>query len=100
MKKIVLLVLAVCLAASLLGGCGGRNTSIGQNQSAGSVTPAQSESPAGKKTMVIGDTTFNSENWEETVDPHRTYNGWRRRDPGALHRHHGAGTLAGKVLGK
>ena len=28
------------------------------------------------KTMVIGDTTFNSENWEETVDPHRTYNGW------------------------
>ena len=28
------------------------------------------------RTMVIGDTTFNSENWEETVDPHRTYNGW------------------------
>ena len=76
MKKIVLLVLAVCLTASLLGGCGGRNTSIGQNQSAGSGTPAQSGSPADKKTMVIGDTTFNSENWEETVDPHRTYNGW------------------------
>ena len=76
MKKIVLLVLVVCLAASLLGGCGGRNTSIGQNQSAGSGTPAQSGSPADKKTMVIGDTTFNSENWEETVDPHRTYNGW------------------------
>ena len=30
----------------------------------------------GKKTMVIGDTTFNAENWEETIDPHRTYNGW------------------------
>lgn len=29
-----------------------------------------------KKTMVIGDTTFNAENWEETIDPHRTYNGW------------------------
>lgn len=28
------------------------------------------------KTMVIGDTTFNAENWEETIDPHRTYNGW------------------------
>ena len=28
------------------------------------------------KTMIIGDTTFNSENWEETVDPHTTYNGW------------------------
>lgn len=26
--------------------------------------------------MVIGDTTFNSENWEETVNPHETYNGW------------------------
>ena len=31
---------------------------------------------ADKKTMVIGDTTFNAENWEETIDPHRTYNGW------------------------
>lgn len=30
----------------------------------------------GPKTMVIGDTTFNAENWEETIDPHRTYNGW------------------------
>ncbi len=29
-----------------------------------------------RKTMVIGDTTFNAENWEETIDPHRTYNGW------------------------
>lgn len=26
--------------------------------------------------MVIGDTAFNAENWEDTVDPHRTYNGW------------------------
>ena len=32
--------------------------------------------PAEGKKMVIGDTTFNSENWEESVDPHRTYNGW------------------------
>ena len=32
-------------------------------------------SAEGKK-MVIGDTTFNAENWEETIDPHRTYNGW------------------------
>ena len=31
---------------------------------------------ADKKTMIIGDTTFNAENWEETIDPHRTYNGW------------------------
>ena len=33
-------------------------------------------SAEGKK-MVIGDTTFNAENWEETIDPHRTYNGWQ-----------------------
>ena len=37
---------------------------------------ATTASAEGKKTMVIGDTTFNAENWEETIDPHRTYNGW------------------------
>ena len=37
---------------------------------------APSAFAADKKTMVIGDTTFNAENWEETIDPHRTYNGW------------------------
>lgn len=61
MKKTLALVLAFVMAVSLLAGCGS--------------TPAK-ETPAAKKTMVIGDTTFNSENWEETVDPHRTYNGW------------------------
>ena len=29
-----------------------------------------------EKSMVIGDTTFNAENWEETINPHVTYNGW------------------------
>ncbi|MBO6127982.1 MAG: ABC transporter substrate-binding protein [Pseudobutyrivibrio sp.] len=29
-----------------------------------------------EKSMVIGDTTFNAENWEETINPHETYNGW------------------------
>lgn len=76
MKKIVLLVLAVCLAASLLGGCGSPQEQEPSGAPGDSATPAQSEAPAGKKTMVIGDTTFNSENWEETVDPHHTYNGW------------------------
>ena len=61
MKKRFSLILSLCLALSLLSACG------------------KGESPSAapsKKTMVIGDTTFNSENWEETVDPHRTYNGW------------------------
>ncbi len=53
MKKALTIILALCLAVSLL-------------------TGAFAEG----KTMVIGDTTFNSENWEETTDPHRTYNGW------------------------
>ena len=61
MRKIISLLLAACLAAALLTGCGGKASEGGT---------------AAKKTMVIGDTTFNSENWEETVDPHRTYNGW------------------------
>lgn len=61
MRKIISLLLTACLAAALLTGCGGK---------------APEGGTAAKKTMVIGDTTFNSENWEETVDPHRTYNGW------------------------
>lgn len=60
MKKKSIFLLAAALVLALLSGCdasGERNTASG-------------------KTLVIGDTTFNSENWEETVDPHRTYNGW------------------------
>lgn len=63
MKKAVSLILAGCLAVSLLTGCGSK-------------TAEATQAPAAKKVMTIGDTTFNSENWEETVDPHRTYNGW------------------------
>ena len=62
MKRAISLILCLCLAFSLLAGCSNK---------AGQANGADS-----KKTMVIGDTTFNSENWEETVDPHRTYNGW------------------------
>ena len=57
-KRALLLLTALSLVLTLLAGCG--NTAP----------------DTGEKTMVIGDTTFNSENWEETVDPHRTYNGW------------------------
>ena len=70
MKKTIAFLLTACLLL-LLAGCGSGKS--------GTETPTQSGSTAqtaAKKTMVIGDTTFNSENWEETVDPHRTYNGW------------------------
>ena len=83
MKKAVSLLLIVCLAITLLAGCSGNASQPSSEPPAAQETAApqtdasQGESePAAKKTMVIGDTTFNSENWEETVDPHRTYNGW------------------------
>ena len=70
MKKATALILSVCLVLLLLAGCG-NSTSTAETGNT-----AQAAAPGAKKTMVIGDTTFNSENWEETVDPHRTYNGW------------------------
>ena len=80
MKKKLSILLAFCLMLGLLAGCGGSQQTAApsgsgsaQNSAASSGTSA---APAAKKTMVIGDTTFNAENWEETIDPHRTYNGW------------------------
>lgn len=78
MKRIMPLLLAVCLIAGVLSGCDDSPDKQRDSQSVnpGNTDESQSNSPAAKKTMVIGDTTFNAENWEETVDPHRTYNGW------------------------
>ena len=75
MKKVISILLIACLALSLLAGCGNSSTPAAETPTQSGGT-AQTAAPAAKKTMVIGDTTFNSENWEETVDPHRTYNGW------------------------
>ena len=72
MKKALSLILAACLGVSLLAGCGNSNLTAATQ----APTADSSSAPAAKKVMTIGDTTFNSENWEETVDPHRTYNGW------------------------
>ena len=86
MRKFVSLLLIACLAITLLAGCSGNANppaaeqptaqETGASQPDAAQTEAAEGAPAAKKTMVIGDTTFNSENWEETVDPHRTYNGW------------------------
>ena len=75
MKKVISILLIACLALSLLAGCGNSSTPAAETPTQSGST-AQTAASAAKKTMVIGDTTFNSENWEETVDPHRTYNGW------------------------
>ena len=61
MKKILASLLALCLSLGILAGCGNSNT------------PAQS---GGKKTFVFGDTTFNAENEEPTINPHDAYSGW------------------------
>ena len=79
MKKTIAILMALLL--TLLAGCGGAaqptTTEATQaTQAAAGETTAKAETTTQKKTMIIGDTTFNSENWEETVDPHRTYNGW------------------------
>ena len=64
MKKMLPLLLAFVMILGLLTGCGA-------NQAA-TDTSAEDTAANSNKTMVIGDTTFNSENWEETVDPHTT----------------------------
>lgn len=56
MKKILASLLALCLSLGILAGCGGPNT------------PAQS---GREKTFVFGDTTFNAENEEPTINPTR-----------------------------
>ena len=73
MKKAFSLMIAACLAVSLLAGCGSSTPAPAADNGSNA---SQQEAPAARKVMTIGDTTFNSENWEETVDPHRTYNGW------------------------
>ena len=86
MKKFVSLLLVACLTITLLAGCSDNSNSsaaeqptaqdTGASQTDAAQNDAAESAPTAKKIMVIGDTTFNSENWEETVDPHRTYNGW------------------------
>ena len=61
MKKILAMILALCMVLALAA-CG-----------SGSGTPAAS---SGKKTFVFGDTTFNAENEEPTINPHEAYSGW------------------------
>lgn len=77
MGKRISLLLSLGLAACLLAGCGSRTGGAADVQQKEVSTGIESsERSDSRKTMVIGDTTFNSENWEETVNPHETYNGW------------------------
>ena len=59
-KKLTLLVALTMVAVMTVCGCSCTN----------------SNNTSADKKMVIGDTTFNAENSEETVNPHNSYNGW------------------------
>ena len=76
MKKLLTLLLAVCLAAGVLTACGGGASQSAGSQPAASQAAAEKTGASGKKTMVIGDTTFNPENAEPDINPHNDYAGW------------------------
>ena len=63
-KKLIGTALSVVLCASMLAGCGNQKNET------------ETTTEKGKKTLVIGDTTFNSSNEENNVNPHDAYSGW------------------------
>lgn len=83
MKKIIAVLLALCLSVGMLAGCGSKGDDgsgpagieTGKETAAGSGDSGNTQS-AGKKTFVFGDTTFNAENEEPNVNPHYVYAGW------------------------
>lgn len=64
-KKFMALVLCTALAIFSFAGC---KKPDGNN--------ASKVSEASKKVLILGDTTFNAENEEPTIDPHEAYCGW------------------------
>lgn len=60
MKKIAVIFLVMCLSVTMLAGCGKNNNTA----------------ESGKKTLTIGDTSFNPSNEELDVNPHNSYSGW------------------------
>ena len=87
MKKIMALLLTVTLSLGLYG-CGSKNdkTESGTSTAAESDTSAAATDGSEKKTLVIGDTTFNPSNEELDVNPHNSYSGWACiRSPGRSH---------------
>ena len=65
--KLGTVLMAAALTLGLLAGCGDN-----KDQNSGSVKAET----AGEKVFTFGDTTFNAENDESDVNPHRGYSGW------------------------
>ena len=74
MKKILAILMILCLSAGILAGCG---SSANAPASSGGNSGASSDAASGtKKTFVFGDNTFNASNEEPTINPHEAYSGW------------------------
>ena len=68
-KKLGITILAACLTAAFLTGCGGSGSTAKDSA-------ANDSTAAGEKVFTYGDTTFNAENEEPNVNPHYAYAGW------------------------
>ncbi len=78
--------LAVALSAALLAGCGSSGPQQPAAEGEGQEPPAEGADTGafdkagtaseGEKVFYYGDTTFNAENDENDVNPHRGYSGW------------------------
>lgn len=78
LRKAGAALLAVSMSAAMLAGCG---SSEGESNTAANTSEASENSEAaettgGEKVFYFGDTTFNAENDEATVNPHEGYSGW------------------------
>ena len=74
MKKILAILMVLCLSVGILAGCG---SSANAPASSGGNSGASSDAVSGtKKTFVFGDNTFNASNEEPTINPHEAYSGW------------------------
>lgn len=76
MKKIICMILAVCLMAWTVSGCGQTEGRQGNGNTSGQGESSKDGQTGGEKTLVFGDTTFNPENEEPDINPHNAYSGW------------------------
>ena len=72
--KILALLLSLTMMAGVMAGCGSEKTDGSADST--STQAATDAGTTGKKTFIFGDTTFNAENEESTIDPHSAYCGW------------------------
>jgi len=78
-KKLGVGFFAIVMAAGLISGCGpsnGDGQGNAQQSETQQNTAQSSEQSTGEKVFYYGDTTFNAENDENDVNPHRGYSGW------------------------